>query len=107
MLFTGLLSIFFAAVLMLTFDRFPFNEAVAKDFIRTAERGGNTRDEHNTCSAWTMLYTVDPGIHSRSQPRLAKMMTAVVETCAAFGLVVAETKTITTHIPPRTYGGCG
>ena len=45
-----------------------------------------------------MLYADDAGIASRSRESLAKMMTAVVEVCAAFGLVVAEKKTETMHM---------
>ncbi|CAM9724461.1 unnamed protein product, partial [Sphacelaria rigidula] len=45
-----------------------------------------------------MLDTDNPGIASRSQVSLAKMMTAVVEVCAAFGLVVTEKTTVTMHM---------
>ena len=36
---------------------------------------------------WAMLYADDAGFASRSRESLAKRMTAVVEVCAAFGLV--------------------
>ena len=75
-----------------TFDRFSIDKKVVEDFIRIAERGGKTKDE--LCKVlWAMLYA-DAGFASRSRDSLAKMMTAVVEVCAAFGLVVAEKKTV-------------
>lgn len=45
-----------------------------------------------------MLYADDAGIVLRSQSSLAKMMTAIVEVCAAFGLTVVEKKTDTMHM---------
>ncbi|CAM9677313.1 unnamed protein product [Sphacelaria rigidula] len=45
-----------------------------------------------------MLYADNAGIASRSRESLAKMITAVVEVHAAFGLVVAEKKTVTMHM---------
>ena len=44
-----------------------------------------------------MLYAVDAGFASWSRENLAGMMTAVVEVCAAFVLVVAK-KTVTMHM---------
>ena len=50
-----------------------------------------------------MLYADDASIASRSQASLEKMMTAIVEVCAAFGLiVVSEKKTVTMHMGPPT-----
>ena len=95
----GLFNIFFAAVMTVTFDRFSIDKKVVEDFIRIAERGGKTKDE--LCKVlWAMLYADDAGFASRSRDSLAKMMTAVVEVCAAFGLVVAEKKTVTMHMRP-------
>ena len=48
-----------------------------------------------SCSLWSMLYVDDVDIVSRSPRSLAKMMTAVVEVCGAYGLTVVETKTET------------
>ncbi|CAM9594449.1 unnamed protein product, partial [Sphacelaria rigidula] len=45
-----------------------------------------------------MLYADDAGIALRSQLSVAKMMAAVVEVCAASGLVVAEKKTKPIHM---------
>ena len=47
-----------------------------------------------------MLYADDAVIVSRSPASLAKMMTAVVEVCGAFGLTVAERKTETMVMRP-------
>ena len=49
---------------------------------------------------WAMLYADDAGIASRSQASLEKMMTVIVEVCAAFGLIVSEKKTGTMHMRP-------
>ena len=51
---------------------------------------------------WAMLYADDAGTASRSQAKLEKMMTAIVEVCAAFGLIVSEKKTVTMHMHPPT-----
>ena len=48
-----------------------------------------------------MLYADDAAIVSRSPASLAKMMTAVVEVCGAYGLTVAERKKETMVIRPR------
>ncbi|CAM9325699.1 unnamed protein product [Sphacelaria rigidula] len=45
-----------------------------------------------------MLYVDDAGIVSRSRLSLANMMTAVVELCAAFGLVAVEKEAVTMHM---------
>ena len=47
---------------------------------------------------WAMLYGDDAGFASRSRDSLAKMMTAIVEVCAGFGLVVAVKKTVAMHV---------
>ncbi|CAM9118947.1 unnamed protein product [Sphacelaria rigidula] len=96
-IFPGLFNIFFAAMPTVTFDRLLINKAVAQDFIRIAERGRNTRDELGKL-LWAMLYADDAGIASRSWVSLTKIMASVVEVCAAFGLVVAEKKTVTLHM---------
>ena len=49
-----------------------------------------------------MLCADDAGIASRSQASLEKMMTVIVEVCAAFGLIVSEKKTVTMHMRPPT-----
>ena len=49
-----------------------------------------------------MLYADDAGIASRSQASLEKMMTAIVEVCAAVVLIVSEKKTVTMHMRPLT-----
>ena len=47
-----------------------------------------------------MLYADDAAIVSRSTDSLAKMMTAVVEVCGAYGLTMAERKTKTINMRP-------
>ena len=49
-----------------------------------------------------MLYADDAGIATQSQASLEKMMMAIVEVCAAFGLIVSEKKTVTMHMRPPT-----
>ncbi|CAM9926178.1 unnamed protein product, partial [Sphacelaria rigidula] len=89
--FPALFSIFFAAALTVTFERFSMNEAVAQHLIRSVERGGKARDELSKV-LWAMLTTT-----TLTWPRDLKeaVMTIVVEVCAAFGLVVTEKKTFT------------
>ncbi|CAM9644499.1 unnamed protein product, partial [Sphacelaria rigidula] len=94
----GLFNIFFAAVLTVTFDRFSINKPAGLDFIRIAERGGKTRKELSKV-LWAMLYANDSGIASRSRVNLAKMMTAAVEECAAFGIVAENKVTMHMHSP--------
>ena len=53
----------------------------------------STRETLRTSTIWSMLYADDAAIVSRSPASLAKMMTAVVEVCGAYGLTVAERKT--------------
>ena len=49
---------------------------------------------------WSMLYANDAAIAPGSPASLAKMMTAVVEVCEAYGLTVAERKTETMVMRP-------
>ena len=53
-----------------------------------------------TSTIWSMLYADDAAIVSKSPASLAKMMTAVVEVCGAYGLTVAERKTETMVMRP-------
>ena len=98
----GLVNIFFVAVLTMAFDRFSIDKAVLDDFVRVVARGDLTKDAAKRV-LWAMLYADDAGIASRSQASLEKMMTAIVEVCAAFGLIVSEKKkTVTIHMRPST-----
>ena len=60
-------------------------------------KGAETRNEFSKV-LWATLYVDDAAITSRSQDGLAKIMKAIVEVHAAFGLVVAEKKTVTIHM---------
>ena len=93
-----LFNIFFVAVLTVAFDRFSIDEAVLDDFMRVVARGDLTKETFKRV-LWAMLYADDAGIVSRF---LEKMMTAIVEVCAAFGLIVSEKKTVTMHVRPPT-----
>ena len=96
-----LFNIFFVAVLTVAFDRFSIDKAVLGDSVRVVA-GGNLTKEAAKRVLWAMLYADDAGITSRSQASLEKMMTAIVEVCAAFGLIVSEKKTVTMHMRPPT-----
>ena len=95
-----LINIFFVAVLTVAFDRFSIDKAVLDDFVRVVARGDLTKDTAKRV-LWVMLYADDAGIASRSQASLEKMMTAIGEVCAAFGLIVSEKKTVTMHMRPK------
>ena len=53
-----------------------------------------------TSTIWSMLYADDVAIVSRPPASLAKMMTAVVEVCGAYGPTVVERKTETMVMRP-------
>ena len=80
-------------MLTVAFDRFSIDKAVLDDFVRVVARGDLTKDAAKRV-LWAMLYADDAGIASQSQASLEKMMTAIVEVCAAFGLIVSEKKTV-------------
>ena len=89
-------------MLTVAFDRFSIDKAVLDDFVRVVARGDLTKDAAKRV-LWAMLYADDAGIASQSQASLEKkMMTAIVEVCAAFGLIVSEKKTVTMHMRPPT-----
>ena len=96
-----LFNIFFVAVLTVAFDRFSIDKAVLDVFVRVVARGDLTKDAAKRV-LWAMLYANDAGIASQSQASLEKMMTVIVEVCAAFGLIVSEEKTVTMHMRPPT-----
>ena len=96
-----LFNIFFVAVLTVAFDRFSIDKAVLDDFVRVVARGDLTKDAAKRV-LWAMLYADDAGIASQSQASLEKMMTVIVEVCAAFGLIVSEKTTVTMHMRPPT-----
>ena len=96
-----LFDIFFVAVLTVAFDRFSIDKAVLDGFVRVVARDDLTKDAAKRV-LWAMLDADDAGIASRSQASLEKMMTAIVEVCAAFGLIVSEKKTVTMHMRPPT-----
>ena len=99
MIAPDLFNIFFVAVLTMAFDRFSIDKAVLDDFVRVVARGDLTKEAAKRV-LWAMLYADDAGIASRSQANLEKMMTVIVEVCAAFGLIVSEKKTATMHMRP-------
>ena len=101
MIAPDLFSIFFVAVLTVAFDRFSIDKALLDDYVRVVARGDLTKDAAKRV-LWAMLYADDAGIASQSQAGLEKMMTAIVEVCAAFGLIVSEKKTMTMHMRPPT-----
>ena len=82
-------DIFFVEVLTVAFDRFSIDKAVLDNFVRVVARGDLTKDAAKTV-LWAMLYADDAGIVSQSQASLEKTMTAIVEVCAAFGLIVSD-----------------
>ena len=96
-----LFNIFFVAVLTVAFDQFSIDKAVLDDFVRVVARGDLTKEAAKRV-LWAMLYADDAGIASQSQASLEKMMTAIVEVCAAFVLIVSEKKTVTMHVRPPT-----
>ena len=96
-----LFNIFFVAVLTVAFDQFSIDKAVLDDFVRVVARGDLTKEAAKRV-LWAMLYADDAGIASRSQASLEKMMTAIVEVCAAFVLIVSEKKTVAMHMRPPT-----
>ena len=75
------------------------------DFIRVATTGGNTRDILREVLL-AMPHSDDASITSRPQPSLTKVVMAAVESSAASGLIVAETKTVTIcmHALPKREG---
>ena len=91
-----LFNIFFTAVLTVAYDRFAAEEDVRNDFVHIAARGQAGEDSGK--EVWAMLYADDAGVVSKSAQSLAKMMTAIVRVCQAFGLTVAETKTETMYL---------
>ena len=97
----GLFNVFFVAVLTVAFDRFSIEIVVLDDFVRVVARGDLAKEATKRL-LWAMLYADDAGIASRSQASLEKMMTAIVEICAAFGFIVSEKKTVTMHMRPPT-----
>ena len=94
-----LFNIFFVAVLTVAFDRFSIDKAVRDDFVRVVARGDLIKEAAKRV-LWAMLYADDAGIALRFQASLEKMMTAIVEVCATFGLIVSEKKTVTMHMRP-------
>ena len=44
-------------------------------------------------SLWCMLYADDAGVVLQSPKQIRKMMVVIMTVCAAFGLIVSETKT--------------
>ena len=99
MIAQDLFNIFFVAVLTVAVDRFSIDKAVLNDFVRVVATGDLTKEAAKRV-LWDMLYADDAGITSRSQASLEKMMTAIVEVFAAFGLIVSEKKTVTMHMRP-------
>ena len=91
-----LFNIFFTAVLAVAYDRFAAEEDVRSDFVHIAARGQAGEDRGK--ELWAMLYADDAGVVSKSAQSLAKMMTAIVRVCEAFGLTVAEKKTETVYL---------
>ena len=55
-------------------------------------------------SLWTMLHADDDGVVSQSPEQVRKMMGVIVVMCAAFGLIVSETKTEIELMCLRTKG---
>ena len=102
-----LFNIFFVAVLTVAFDRFSIHKAVLDDFVRVVARGDLTKEAAKRV-LWAMLYADDAGIASRSQASLEKMMTAIVEVCAAFGShSVGKEDGDHAHAPPHHEGRSG
>ena len=98
-----LFSIFFTVVLNTAEERFRADPQVEVDLVRirstpSVVRGGDKTPR--TSTIWSILYADDDAIVSRSPASLAKMMTAVVEVCGAYGLTVAERKTETMVMRP-------
>ena len=87
--------------LTVAFDRFSIDKAVLDDFVRVVARGDLTKEAAKRV-LWVMLYADGAGIASRSQASLEKMMTTIVEVCAAFSLIVSEKKTVTMRMRSPT-----
>ena len=103
-----LFNIFFVAVLTVAFDGFSIDKVVLDDFVRVVARGDLAKEAAKRV-LWAMLYADDAGIASRSQASLERMMTAIVEVCAAFGLItsVGEEDGDLAHAPPHHEGRSG
>ena len=96
---------FFIAVLNTAEERLRTDPQVEADLvsIRSTLAVRNGDETPRTSTIWSMMYADDAAIVSRSPASLAKMMTAVVEVCGAYGLTVAERKTETMVMRPPHY----
>ena len=101
-----LFNIFFSAVLELVLQRFSRDEEVTANLVHLDERApGNpgtpeSKLDRTRRGVWGMLYADDACVASRLPEGLARMMTIVVDVCAAFGLTVSERKTEVMCVPP-------
>ena len=98
-----LFNIFFAAVINVAFTRFKADRGIMDALVHLRKKrgagdggGGGEATAGEVVLAtplWGMLYADDAGVVSQSPQQLRKMMGVIVVVCAAFGLIVSETKT--------------
>ena len=99
-----LFNIFFAAVLTVVLQRFSEDPAILAELVHLKEpptsMGPEPAMDYVRRAVWSMLYTDDACVVSRSPQGLAKVMEVIVEVCRAFALTVSEKKTETMCMPP-------
>ena len=91
-----LFNIFFAAATEAVLVRFSEDDPILKDLVYLEEEAGvgaGTPLERARRAVWGMFYADDAGVVSRSQERLTRMMSTIVEVVGEFGLTVSEKKT--------------
>ena len=95
-----LFSIFLAAVTNVASTRFKTDNGIMDALVYLRKkRGARGRGEAAAGESvlatplWGMFYAEDAGVVSQSPEQLRKMMGVIVVVCAAFGLIVSETKT--------------
>ena len=101
-----LFNVFFAAILLVTLERFGEDADILAHLAHLQEQpskvGPETALEYVQRVTWEMLYADDACIVSRSPRGLERMMTVFVEVSGAFGLTISESKTETMYMPiPR------
>ena len=81
-----LFKIFFAAAIGVVLVCFSEDDTILKDLVYLEEEAGvgaGTPLERARRVVWGMLYTDDAGVVSRSEERLTRMMTIIVEVFGA------------------------
>ena len=98
-----LFHIFFTVIINTAEERFRADPQVEADLVSIRSTPLNVRDGDETPRTSTIciiLYADYAAIVYRPPASLAKIMTAIVEVCRAYGLTVAERKTETMMMRP-------